>query len=162
VLALVELGLTGYLCSFGNTPSQFSFVLFSSIWSLFVLAYVGLTPAYYDWLFDRMVALGLEAVTFIFWFAGSLAIAVYIPASASCQYNASCHITKAATALGFVLWVAFTALAATDGLEVVRTRRGSGGPPEQPTVAASGGTPMQPTVTTSEGPPRQPAVTVSA
>jgi len=132
VLDIIELGLTAYLVSWirPGTPGQFSFMLFNSLWSLLVLAYVGLTPTYYDRLFHRLAALGLELVTLIFWFAGSIALAVWIPASVSCGASVPCGTAKAASAFGFFLWLAFTGLAAIDGLEVMRAPRDGGGPPK--------------------------------
>jgi len=138
VLAIIELGLTGYLVGLGYPGSQIGFMLFNSLWSLVVLAYVGLTPVYYDRIFNRIVAFGLEVVTLSFWFAGSIALAVLVPASTPCGVGVPCNSTKAAIAFGFFLWVAFTGIAVIDGLEVRRISRGGGGvtKPMQPSVAA--------------------------
>lgn len=118
VYSIVELGLVAYLVSAydgtnyygsgtyysGNwSPDRVNFQLFNAIWSLLVLAYVGLTPLYMTSLFHKLAALALEAVTMVFWFAGSIALAVYFGAPA-CHGNTFCGSFKAAIAFGFFLW----------------------------------------------------------
>jgi hypothetical protein len=99
-------------------------MLFNSIWSLLVLAYVGLTPLYYTRVFHRLASLALEAVTALFWFAGSIALAVAFGGPYDCGANTFCGSTSAAIAFGFFLWALFTALTVLDTIEAVRSRRG--------------------------------------
>lgn len=114
VFAIIELGLTAYLVSgysgywwggyYGNSsPDRTNFMLFNAIWSLLVLAYVGLTPLYMTNLFHKLAALALEAITMIFWFAGSIALAVMVGAP-RCGSNTFCGSYEAAIAFGFFLW----------------------------------------------------------
>lgn len=113
VFSIIELGLTGYLVSeydgsyFGwhgsASPDRTNFMLFNAIWSLLVLAYVGLTPLYMTSLFHKLAALALEALTMIFWFAGSIAVAVMIGAP-KCGGSTFCASYEAAIAFGFFLW----------------------------------------------------------
>lgn len=116
VFSIIELGLTAYVVSLydgtynnwysysGNySPDRVNFMLFNSIWSLLVLAYIGLTPLYMTSIFHRLAALGLEVVTMIFWFAGSIALAVFIGVP-RCNGNSWCGSTQAAVAFGFFLW----------------------------------------------------------
>lgn len=119
VFALVELGLTAYIISeydysswgwwgYGSTsgsysPDRVNFMLFNAIWSLLVLAYVGLTPLYLAGFFHKLAALALEAVTVVFWFAGSIALAVFVGAP-RCGANSLCASYQAAVAFGFFLW----------------------------------------------------------
>lgn len=116
VFSIIELGLTAYVVSlydgtYNNgyywsgswSPDRVNFMLFNSIWSLLVLAYIGLTPLYMTSIFHRLAALGLEAVTMIFWFAGSVALAVFIGVP-RCHGNSWCGSIQAAVAFGFFLW----------------------------------------------------------
>jgi hypothetical protein len=79
-------------------------MLFNAIWSLLVLAYLALTPLYMERLFHRLVALGALALTVIFWFAGSIALAVYLGTPYGCSASAYCGSIQAAVAFGFFLW----------------------------------------------------------
>ncbi|KAK4108344.1 hypothetical protein N656DRAFT_718327 [Canariomyces notabilis] len=122
VFAIIELGLTAYLVSpDGWTPSVFGFMHFSSIWSLVVLAYIGLTPLYFARVFHRLAALGLEWITMIFWFAGSIALAARW-GSPRCDGNTYCGSVGAAIAFGFFLWATFAFLVFVDTLEALRSR----------------------------------------
>lgn len=116
VFSIIELGLTAYVVSlydgtYNNgyywsgswSPDRVNFMLFNSIWSLLVLAYIGLTPLYMTSIFHRLAALGLEVVTMIFWFAGSVALAVFIGVP-RCHGNSWCGSIQAAVAFGFFLW----------------------------------------------------------
>lgn len=116
VFSVVELGLTAYIISeyegyylgwWGGSgsysPDRVNFMLFNAIWSLLVLAYVGLTPLYLTSIFHKLAALALEAVTVVFWFAGSIALAVFVGAP-RCGSNTFCGSYQAAVAFGFFLW----------------------------------------------------------
>lgn len=116
VFSIIELGLTAYIVSVydgtyengyywsGNaSPDRVNFMLFNAIWSLLVLAYIGLTPLYMTGIFHRLAALALEVITMIFWFAGSIALAVLIGAP-RCHGNTFCGSYEAAVAFGFFLW----------------------------------------------------------
>ncbi|TPX07228.1 uncharacterized protein E0L32_010822 [Thyridium curvatum] len=129
VFAVIELGLTAYLVStyatpWGGTrsPDVLNFMLFNAIWSLLVLAYVGVTPLYYTRVFHRLASLALEAVTMLFWFAGSIALAVDIGGPYSCGASGWCRAAQAAVAFGFFLWALFVALVALDTIEALRSR----------------------------------------
>ncbi|OIW28135.1 hypothetical protein CONLIGDRAFT_463879 [Coniochaeta ligniaria NRRL 30616] len=127
VFAIIELGLTAYVVSvfdaglFNNSPSQVDFLLFCSIWSLLVLAYVGLTPLYYTRLFHKLASLVLLAITTIFWFAGSTALAADFGAP-SCHGNRLCGSIEASIAFGFFLFALFAFLTALDAIETMRSR----------------------------------------
>lgn len=116
VLSLVELGLTAYIVSvydgtyysgyyYNNnaSPDRVNFMLFNAVWSLLVLAYVGLTPLYLKSIFHRLAAMALVAITMIFWFAGAVALAVWV-GMPRCYGNNFCQSLQAAVAFGFFLW----------------------------------------------------------
>lgn len=139
VLSVVELGLTAasadaYNGWWARSPDVVNFMVFNSVWSLLVLAYVGLIPIFFERLFHQLVSLGLLAVTTIFWFAGSIALAVFVPTR--CGSNDHCRTMQAAVAFGFFLWAIFTGLLVLDILAVMRSR-GHSTPNTKP---ASGGT----------------------
>lgn len=105
------------------TPSALSFLMFSSIWSLLVLAYVALAPRFFSNLFHGLVALAIEWITMIFWFAGAIAIATALgPWDYSCGTWGRCHSYRAGTVLGFFIWLLFLAIAVLDTIELKRSR----------------------------------------
>ncbi|KAI0390827.1 membrane-associating domain-containing protein [Xylariaceae sp. FL0594] len=138
VFAIIELGLTAYYASLwhgtwsrygynwggpgSSSPPVVNFMVFNSVWSLLVLAYVGLTPLYMTSVFHRLAALALNVITAIFWFAGSIALAVGFGGPYSCGANTTCGSVEAAIAFGFFLWALFTFLAVVDGIESLRRR----------------------------------------
>ncbi|RYP84403.1 hypothetical protein DL769_001192 [Monosporascus sp. CRB-8-3] len=117
VFCIVELALTAYIASaFGWGSWRFSvprvnFMIFNSVWSLLVLAYVGLSPLYFPNLSHKLLATGLNCVTAIFWFAGSIALAVLVGGWVGGG------VGGAAVAFGFFLWAIFTFLGVLDVLE---------------------------------------------
>jgi hypothetical protein len=125
---------TGFLYNY--SPSQANFMVFNSVWSLLVLAYVGLTPLYATHLFHKLASLALEAVTTIFWFAGAIALAVLFGGPFDCGANSFCGAAKAAIAFGFFLWALFGFLTGLDTFESLRSRRSA--TTTHPTVAADG------------------------
>ncbi|RYP78888.1 hypothetical protein DL771_000273 [Monosporascus sp. 5C6A] len=113
VFCVVELALTAYIASilgvglFRVSVPRVNFMIFNSVWSLLVLAYVGLSPLYFPHLSHKLVATGLNCATAVFWFAGSIALAVWGAGGA----------WGAAAAFGFFLWAIFTFLAVLGVLE---------------------------------------------
>jgi len=96
-------------------------MLFNSVWTLLVLAYLALTPLYFPRIFHQLAALALEWVTAIFWFAGSIAVAAYW-GEPYCGAGNWCGSASAAAAFGFFIWVIFTFLAVLDTMAVMRSR----------------------------------------
>lgn len=129
VFAIIELGLTAYVVSPfnnraygpGRSPDTLNFMVFNSVWSLLVLAYVGIVPIYMTSFFHKLAALALNAITTVFWFSGSIAMAVYWGAP-SCSSNTYCGSMEAAIAFGFFLWLIFSFLTVIDALESLRSR----------------------------------------
>lgn len=111
VLTIIELGLTGYLVSvaygwwggYAFHDSRAGFMLFASIWTFLVLIYLLLATTILPRIRHHIVVLVLEALTMLFWFAGSIALAVITPAT-TCGGNHYCDVLKAAVAFGFFLW----------------------------------------------------------
>lgn len=118
VFSIIELGLVAYIIStvyngqwfhgyygdgYAYSPDQVNFMLWNAIWSLVVLAYVGLAPLYLTSIFHKLAALALEAITVLFWFAGSIAMAVFLGVP-QCGADSFCGTWQAAIAFGFFLW----------------------------------------------------------
>lgn len=97
-------------------------MVFNSVWSILVLIYVGVIPLVASRLFHKLVSLALNALTMLFWFAGSIALAVRYGPSVYCGGNNICGSTKAAIAFGFFLWAIFTGLTIIDALGSFRNR----------------------------------------
>ncbi|EJP63141.1 hypothetical protein NHJ13051_008479 [Beauveria bassiana] len=115
VFLIIELGLTAYLVDRSNgNESRFNFMLFNSIWTFVVVLYTGLVKRVFSGLYHAIVGLALLALTAIFWFAGSIAIAAKIPVN--CHGVHDCQVAQAATAFGFFLWAITTGLAVIEGL----------------------------------------------
>ncbi|KAL6701501.1 hypothetical protein J3F84DRAFT_10324 [Trichoderma pleuroticola] len=124
VLVIIELGITGYLVNvtsgFGySSPATYAFMLFNSIWSLLILAYLAITPLYLARLYHALVAFVLLVITTIFWFAGAIAMAAFIGVPA-CHGNTFCQTSQAGVAFGFFLWAGFLALTVLEGLTTLR------------------------------------------
>jgi hypothetical protein len=116
LFAFIDLVMAAYVADqFAISPSSVSFVVFCSVWSLLVLAYVGLFPVYVSQFYRSVVALGLLVVTAIFWFAGAIAEAVSV-GTRSCGAWSPCHTAQASIAFSFFLWAIFTTLAIIEGL----------------------------------------------
>ncbi|CAK7233169.1 hypothetical protein SCUCBS95973_008503 [Sporothrix curviconia] len=129
VFAVVELGLTAYCVSVwdraytNSSPSILNFMLFNAIWSILVLLYIGVTPLYFTRVFHRLASLALEWITMIFWFAGSIALAVDFGGPYNCGNDHYCGSIEAAIAFGFFLWALFCVLVVVDTIESLRSRR---------------------------------------
>ncbi|KAI2467614.1 membrane-associating domain-containing protein [Annulohypoxylon bovei var. microspora] len=144
VFSIIELGLTAYLASRYNgrysfygtyydySPPRINFMVFNSVWSLLVLVYVGVTPLYLTGVFHRLAALALNAITTIFWFAGAIALAVFVGGPYDCRSDTYCGSSEAAVAFGFFLWALFTFLTVIDALDSLRSRGHNVGPAAKP------------------------------
>jgi hypothetical protein len=110
VFTIIELGLDGYVVSvfhndfYYGSPSQANFILFNCIWTLLVLLYVGIAPLYFTSIFHRLASLALEALTMLFWFAGAIALAVWVGGPVDCGGNHFCGAVEAAVAFAFFIW----------------------------------------------------------
>lgn len=128
VFAIIELGLTAYWASLYNgfwgygtySPPSINFMIFASVWSLLVLIYLAFSPLFMPSIFRRQAAFSLIVVTDIFWFAGSIAIAVLFGPPYVCGSQTACSTAQAAITFGFLLWALFSILAIMDGTEVLR------------------------------------------
>ncbi|KAK3719705.1 hypothetical protein LTR37_004242 [Vermiconidia calcicola] len=127
VLAIIVLALTAYVANWWGgywhsmSPSQINFLLFDAVWTLLALTYLTLVP----WRFSETIAhhkfaiLAVETLTMIFWFAGFVALAVFL--SDRVCYGHVCSAAKAACVFGAFEWVCFAATTAMAVMHVLRT-----------------------------------------
>jgi uncharacterized membrane protein (DUF485 family) len=135
LLAILVLALTAFVANWYNTstftasPSQVNFLLFCGIWT-FVLAvpYLVLAPRYFAQAAHKYGILAAEAVTMLFWFAGFIALAVFISNLLFCRGNV-CRAAQAATVFGALEWILFTTTTILAAIHVVRTRNTSNNKP---------------------------------
>ncbi|MCJ1403490.1 hypothetical protein MMC11_006713 [Xylographa trunciseda] len=136
LFAIIELGLTAYGVSaydfceifegyqYCQTFGSLNFVLFASLWSLLLLAYLFATLRFGR--FSHPIAsFVLLLVTSLFWFSGFIALAVAIGGS-SCGPNRSCQAIAAASAFGAFLWLIFLVDAIFAGMAAFSGSRTSG------------------------------------
>ena len=86
------------------STSQINFVIFDAVWTVLALAYLVIVP----WRFadtkacHKYAILFAEGVTMLFWFAGFLALAVWL--SQRTCFGSVCSAAKAAAAFGAFEW----------------------------------------------------------
>ncbi|KAL8921148.1 MAG: hypothetical protein Q9208_005901 [Pyrenodesmia sp. 3 TL-2023] len=113
LFAIILLGMTGWLVStttatyFGynvDSPSQISFMLFTSIWTIFpALTYLALAPRFLPpSANNKIIHLAMDAITALFWFAGFIALAAWYGSSDSC--GRFCNVVVATCVFGAFEW----------------------------------------------------------
>jgi len=148
LFSIIELGLTAYGVSIfdGSVSDGFvtyyynfgalNFLLFCSLWSILLLIYliVSLRMPHITHLF---VTTALLFITMIFWFAGFVALAVFLGSTinGACSSGVgSCGVLDAATAFAAFLWVIFLIDTVFAALAAFGSRGGNS--------MRTGGTPM--------------------
>jgi len=128
ILAVLVLALTAYVASWYNTstltasPSQINFLLFCGVWTaILAVPYLTLSPRFFPTAAHKFGILAAEVVTMLFWFAGFIALAVFLSNLLFCRGNV-CRAAQAATAFGALEWVLFSATTIMASIHVVRTR----------------------------------------
>lgn len=86
------------------SPGQINFLIFDSVWTFLALAYLIVVP----WRFSDTVAhhkfaiLAVETLTMIFWFAGFIALAVFLDDRVC--FGHVCSAAKAAAVFAAFEW----------------------------------------------------------
>ncbi|KAF6222015.1 hypothetical protein HO133_001983 [Letharia lupina] len=138
LFAIIVLGLTAHVASYGLTPSSDSFMVFASVWTLLILIYLALAPRFFSAVAHPMAMLALDALTMLFWFAGFIALAVYHHQAErvylgdglgdvykGCTLAGGfCGEIEAAAIFGAFEWALFVATTALLALEFMRGRGG--------------------------------------
>ncbi|GAB7366630.1 hypothetical protein MBLNU230_g8614t1 [Neophaeotheca triangularis] len=141
IFAIIVLGLTAYVASWWSSywnstaPAQISFLLFTSIWTLLVLIYLFIIPNRFSTsvLANPYLILGLEALTMLFWFAGFIAVAVFL-GDRVC-FGHVCAAGRAAAVFGGFTWLLFAVTTALAALAMFRG--GARGNTTSPTTRGS-------------------------
>ncbi|KAG4442556.1 hypothetical protein IFR05_001968 [Cadophora sp. M221] len=122
VFAIIVLGSLAYTADKAyKSPSEVSFLIFASVWTLLALVYLLLAPAKFPQFAHKFAILGVEAVTMIFWFAGFIALADLL-SDARCgssygRRESTCRSSIAGDVFAAFEWVLFsitTGVAALD------------------------------------------------
>ncbi|OOF94432.1 hypothetical protein ASPCADRAFT_208938 [Aspergillus carbonarius ITEM 5010] len=133
IFAIIVLGLTAYYISWFTFSDTVNFMLFNGIWTAFIATpYLALAPVFFPQLAHRLVIPAVEVITMIFWFAGFIALGVYLPAAEYCHWS-RCRALQAATVFGAFEWVLFLA---TSVVAVLDASRSQSSPSTKPTPNA--------------------------
>jgi len=129
VLALIVLGLIAntvhYTNKYGGGWDSANFLLFCSVWTLFVVVpSLVAVPMFASEFAPTYAILAVDAVTMIFWFSGFIAVAAQIYSPSICSHFNFCATAQGGAALGAFEWLLFAFASAMDVREVV----GSGSP----------------------------------
>ncbi|MCJ1302172.1 hypothetical protein MMC08_004975 [Hypocenomyce scalaris] len=130
IFAIIVLGLTGYVAHWYNrytysaSPGQINFLIFDAVWTILAVVYLALTPAYSPRLAHKFAILGLDALTCLFWFAGFIALAVFLSSLLVCTGHV-CRSAQAAAVFGAFEWLLFLATTILAALHVWRSRGSS-------------------------------------
>ncbi|ELQ35550.1 hypothetical protein OOU_Y34scaffold00703g4 [Pyricularia oryzae Y34] len=144
LFAIIILGLSGYVANWYNmettasSPSQINFLVFIPIMTVLTLGYVEGVARFMPRIFNPYIALGLEALNALFYFAGFIALAVFLNGLVFCR-GPVCGSARASTAFGAFQWILFSVTGGLTAKEVFfksgfggglgGLRRGAGGAP---------------------------------
>jgi len=92
-----------------GAPSEVGFLVFTSVWTLLALLYLGLAPMFFAAAAHKFGILAAEALTMLFWFAGFIAMAVWL--TDRLCYGSICNAAKAATVFAAFEWSVETDMA---------------------------------------------------
>ncbi|KAH7412174.1 hypothetical protein DE146DRAFT_642472 [Phaeosphaeria sp. MPI-PUGE-AT-0046c] len=133
VLSLTVLGLMAYVSSWWAThwrqssPMEINFLIFAPSWSVLALAALVVVPMKFSHMLSskgaKMGLLALEGLTMLYWFAGFIALAVFL--SDRICFGAVCDVARASTALSAVTWLSFAVTFVFGVVQMVKG--GSGG-----------------------------------
>ncbi|KAL5332709.1 membrane-associating domain-containing protein [Aspergillus crustosus] len=136
IFALIVLGLTGHAVNEarGWAWDTINFMLFSGVWTLFVVVpYFILAPIFVPVIAPRWALPAVDGVTTIFWFAGFIALAVDVGDAYGCSHWSVCQGLQAAVAFGAFNWALFLAATILNTLAALRRDPGPG--PQPPTAS---------------------------
>ncbi|UPX18488.1 uncharacterized protein EKO05_0008787 [Ascochyta rabiei] len=112
IFAIIVLGLMAYVSSWWtshwrqSSPAQVSFLVFVPVWSLLTLIPIFLIPLKFSHLLSsagiRWGLVALDALTMLFWFAGFVALAVFL--NGRICFGQVCDVARAGAALGGLSW----------------------------------------------------------
>lgn len=97
-------------------PSAFNFLIFAPVFTLFSIAYLELAPRLAPQASHPFASLAVEATNAVFYFAGFIALAVYVSHRVFC-FGTVCAVGRATSVVAaaeFSSWIATTILLAKD------------------------------------------------
>ncbi|KAK6066245.1 hypothetical protein SCUP234_02391 [Seiridium cupressi] len=141
VFAFVVLGLSAYVANWYNvdtltsSPSQINWLLFCSLFTIISVFYLELAPRFMPKFTHPMAMAGIEVANALFYFAGFIALSVFISKLLFCR-GSVCGSARADVAFGaleFLIWVATAFFAVREvmkgGFNLRLGRRGGGQAP---------------------------------
>ncbi|KAI2632003.1 membrane-associating domain-containing protein [Hypoxylon sp. NC1633] len=126
LFAIIVMGLTAFVAHWYNvdtlttSPSQINWLLAVSLFTIVSILYLELAPRFAPRLSHPMVAMGLETSNALFYFAGFIALAVFMSRLLYCR-GSVCGSARASIAFGAFEFMLWTASAIIMGKEVVRS-----------------------------------------
>jgi hypothetical protein len=108
LLCIIILGLMAYVVNdwslaVAGSPAEANYLLFCSVWTILALAYLVIAPARFETAAHKFGILAAEFLTMIFWFAGFIALAVFLT-GVRCYHWGPCRAAKAATVFAAFEW----------------------------------------------------------
>ncbi|PSK57812.1 membrane associated domain-containing protein [Elsinoe australis] len=126
VFTFIVLVMTAYVAHWwagywrAMSPSQINFLVFTSVWTILALIYLVLSQWRFERFAHKYAILGVETLTMLFWFAGFIALAVFL--SDRVCFGNVCNSAKAAAAFAAFEWVFFAITTTMATIHVFRTR----------------------------------------
>lgn len=96
----------GYFVVYGDVPSELSFIVFVSVWTMVVTIYLLVAPLKFPRLAPVIAVLALDALTMLFWFAAFIALAVWKSNLDFC-FGRICNTIIAGIVFGAFEWSVF-------------------------------------------------------
>lgn len=87
---------------YANSPEEINYLIFVVVWTLLALAYLVVAPARFPAAAHKFAMLAVEALTMLFWFAGFIALAVWL--NGRVCFGSVCASAKAATVFAAFEW----------------------------------------------------------
>jgi hypothetical protein len=108
LLCIIILGLMAYVVNDWagaqvGSPAEANYLLFCSVWTILALAYLTIAPVRFETAAHKFGILAAEFLTMIFWFAGFIALAVFLTGT-RCYHWGPCRAAKAATVFAAFEW----------------------------------------------------------
>lgn len=103
------------------TPASINFLIFCGAWSILALGYLLVAPAAFPKAAHKHAVLAVEALTTLFWFAGFIALAVWL-SERGCWGGGVCSAAQAAEVFAAFEWALFMATCVMAALHSWRTR----------------------------------------
>ncbi|KAI1388830.1 membrane-associating domain-containing protein [Hypoxylon trugodes] len=125
LFAFIVMGLTAYVAHWYNvdtlttSPSQVNWLLVVSVITIVSVLYLELTPRFAPKLSHPLVAMSLEVLNALFYFAGFIALSVFMSRLLFCR-GSVCGAARAAIAFGAFEFLLWTGSAILMGKEVAK------------------------------------------